>query len=121
MAMNRVSPRLPVFPRLIRFAKVVALVANAWTLFYVVLIVAWQITSLFREGLWPSLRVSSVIKMMGYERDVIYVTASARTNDFSVVDMLLCVPVVAPLLLASALLTAFYLWLVHTEHRHSRN
>jgi hypothetical protein len=109
------------FLRLVRFAKVASLVANAWTIFYAVLIVGWQITSLLREGSWPALPLSSVINKLGYERGAIYATASAHEIESSVVDALLRVPAIVPLLLASALLTAFYLWLASTEKTYSGN
>jgi len=100
---------------------VTALIANAWTFFYVVLIIGWQITSLLRKGIWPSLPMSSVIKKLGSDHDTIYVTASIHNIESSIVDVLLGVPVIAILLVASALLTAFYLWLLRTEQRYSKN
>ena len=109
------------FLRLVRFAKVASLVANAWTIFYAVLIVGWQITSLLREGSWPALPLSSVINKLEYEPGAIYATASAHEIESSVVDALLRVSAIVPLLLASALLTAFYLWLARTEKRYSGN
>ena len=98
-----------------------ALVADLWTILYVVLIVGWQITSLLREGSWPALPLSSVINKLGSERGAIYATTSAHEIESSVVDELLRVPAIVPLLLASALLTAFYLWLARTEKRYSGN
>ena len=98
-----------------------ALVADLWTILYVVLIVGWQITSLLREGSWPALPLSSVINKLGYERGAINATASAHEIESSVLDALLRVPAIVPLLLASALLTAFYLWLARTEKRYSGN
>ena len=112
---------MPAFLRLIRFTRMTALVADLWTILYVVLIVGWQITSLLREGSWPALPLSSVINKLGYERGGIYATASAHEIESSVVDALLRVPAIVPLLLASALLTAFYLWLASTEKTYSGN
>jgi hypothetical protein len=97
------------------------LATNAWTIFYAILIVGWQITSLLREGSWPALPLSSVINKLGYERGAIYATSSAREVESSVADTLLGVPAIVPLFLASALLTAFYLWLARTEKRYSGN
>jgi hypothetical protein len=113
--------KLHTFPRLIRFTKVVSLVANAWTIFYAVLIVGWQITSLLRGRSWPALPLSSVINKLGSERGAIYATTSVNEIESSVVDALLRVPAIVPLLLVSALLTAFYLWLARTEKRCSGN
>jgi hypothetical protein len=106
---------------LIRFAKVTSLVVNAWTIVYAVLIVGWQISSLLREGSWPALPLSSVIHKLGYGRGAIDATASVHEIDSSVVDTLLRVPAIVPVLLASALLTAFYLWLARAEKRYSAN
>ena len=109
------------FLRLVRIAKVASLATNAWTIFYAIVIVGWQITSLLREGSWPALPLSSVINKLEYEPGAIYATASAHEIESSVLDALLRVPAIVPLLLASALLTAFYLWLARTEKRYSGN
>jgi hypothetical protein len=105
----------------IRFARMASLVANAWTIVYAVMIVGWQVSSLLREGSWPALPLSSVIDKLGYGRGAIDATASVHEIDSSVLDTLLRVPAIVPLLLASALLTAFYLFLARTEKRYSAN
>jgi hypothetical protein len=97
-----------------------ALVANIWTIFYAVLIVSWQIENFLKAGSWPALPLSSIIKLE-FNRGAIYATASAHEIESSVVDALLRVPAIVPLLLASALLTAFYLWLARTKKRYSGN
>ena len=112
---------MPAFLRLIRFAKIAALVAIAWTFFYAVFIIGWQINIFLRQGSWPTLPLSSVINKLEYEPGAIYATASAHEIESSVVDALLRVSAIVPLLLASALLTAFYLWLARTEKRYSGN
>ena len=112
---------MPAFLRLIRFAKIAALVAIAWTIFYAVFIIGWQINIFLRQGSWPALPLSSVINKLEYEPGAIYATASAHEIESSVVDALLRVSAIVPLLLASALLTAFYLWLARTEKRYSGN
>jgi hypothetical protein len=112
---------LPAFLRLIRFTRMTALVANIWTIFYAVLIVSWQIENFLKARSWPALPLSFVINKLEYEPGAIYATASAHEIESSVVDALLRVPVIVPLLLASALLTAFYLWLARTEKRYSGN
>jgi hypothetical protein len=96
-------------------------VANAWTIVYAILIAGWQIVSLLRDGSWPALPLSYVMSKLGYERGAIYATASAHNIELNVVDSLLRVPAILPLLLASGLLTIFYLWLARTEERYLRN
>jgi len=102
-----------------------ALVADIWTILYAVLIVGWQITSLLREGSWPALPLSSIINKLEFNRGAIYATASAdeieRSQLANVIDAMLRVPAIVPLLLAAALLTAFYLWLTDIEKRYSGN
>jgi hypothetical protein len=102
-----------------------ALVADLWTILYAVLIVGWQITSLLREGSWPALPLSSIINKLEFNRGAIYATASTgeieRSQLANVIDAMLRVPAIVPLLLAAALLTAFYLWLTDIEKRYSGN
>lgn len=102
-----------------------ALVADIWTILYGVLIVGWQIFTFLREGSWPALPLSSVFDKLGHNRGAISVTASAgeieRSYLTNLIDTLLRVPAIVPLLLAAALLTAFYLWLTKTEKRYSGN
>jgi hypothetical protein len=116
---------LPAFLRLIRFTRMTALVADIWTILYAVLIVGWQITSLLREGSWPALPLSSIINKLEFNRGAIYATASAgeieRSQLANVIDAMLRVPAIVPLLLAAALLTAFYLWLTDIEKQYSGN
>jgi hypothetical protein len=95
-----------------------ALVADIWTIFYAVLIVSWQIENFLKAWNWPALPLSSIINKLEYNRGAIDATVSAGTN---VVDALLRVPAIVPVLLAAALLTAFYLWLARTEKRYSGN
>ena len=102
-----------------------ALVADIWTILYAVLIVGWQITSLLREGSWPALPLSSIINKLEFNRGAIYATASTgeieRSQLANVIDAMLRVPAIVPLLLAAALLTAFYLWLTDIEKQYSGN
>ena len=102
-----------------------ALVADLWTILYVVLIVGWQITSLLREGSWPALPLSSIINKLEFNRGAIYATASTgeieRSQLANIIDAVLRVPAIVPLLLAAALLTAFYLWLTDIEKQYSGN
>jgi hypothetical protein len=116
---------LPAFLRLTRFARMTALVADIWTIFCAVLIVGWQMIIFLREGSWHALPLSSVFNALEYSRGEIYSTASinniGKSHPTNLADALLQIPVIVPLLLAAALLTAFYLWLSNTERRYSGN
>jgi hypothetical protein len=99
-----------------------ALVANAWTIFYIVLLVGWQLALFLQRGTWPALPLAAVFTGPA---DTIYSTASiGRVETTSSVtnatDILLGVPAIVPLLLAAALLTAFYMWLRRAEKRYSK-
>ena len=109
------------FLRLIRFARIAALVADVWTIFYAVLIVGWQTTIFLKDGSWPALPLSSLFNKLNIDHAPIYTTASTGETEksqlASMLDALLRVPAIVPLLLAMVLLTAFYLWLTHTEKK----
>lgn len=112
---------MPAILRLIRFAKVVTFAADAWTVLCAVLIVGWQMVVFLREGSWPAVPLSFVFNT--YPRDEIYSTASREKIEpnQNLADALLQIPVIVPLLLGAALITAFYLWLSHIEKRYSEN
>ena len=112
------------FLRLIRFARIAALVADIWTIFYAVLIVGWQTTIFLKDGSWPALPLSSIFNKLNIDHAPIYATASTGETEksqlASILDALLRVPAIVPLLLAMVLLTAFYLWLARTEKKVQR-
>ena len=110
---------LPTFLRFLRFARTMALAANIWTIFCAVLIVGWQIIIFFREGSWHALPISFFFSTPEHSRGEIYSTASIDPTNL--VDAVLEIPAILPLLLAVALLTAYYLWLSNTEGRFSGN
>jgi hypothetical protein len=114
---------MPAILRLIRFAKTTALVADIWTLIYAALVVGWQMATFFRNGSWPALPLSSVINNLEFNRGASYATASAsdanRSHLATYMDILLGTPAIVPLLLAAALLTAFYIRLADMERRYS--
>ena len=109
----------------IRFARMTALVADIWTMFCAVLIAGWQMIIFLREGRWHALPLSSVFGTLESSRGEVYSTASTdkieRGHVTNLVDVLLQVPVIVPLLLGAALLTAFYLWLSDSKRRSSGN
>ena len=109
--------------RLIRWAKITALVATIWTISYVILIVGWQISGFVRESDWPAMSVKFVLKELGSSRTAIYETAATRGigGSYMSFDKLLELPAIVPLLLVAALLTAFYLWLSHIEKQYPKN
>ena len=86
--------------------------------------VDWQITSLLREGIWPTLPLASIIDKLEFNRSAIYATASGGEIESSklqnIIDITLRVPAIVPLLLAGALLTAFYIWLTDLEKKYPR-
>jgi hypothetical protein len=98
-----------------------ALVANIWTIFCAVLIVGWQMIVFLREGSWRSLPLSIIFNTAEDGHGEIYATASIdkieRNHLPNFADTLLQIPVIVPLLLGAALLTAFYLWLSDNERR----
>ena len=107
--------------RFVRFAKLTALFANVLTVFSAVLIVGWQITILLKDGSWTALPLSLVFSTPKAE---VYSTASidkigeSRVTNFT--DVLLQVPIIVPMVLAAAFLTAFYLWLSSLEKEISK-
>ena len=56
---------LPASLRLIRFARMTALVADIWTIFCAVLIVGWQMIIFLREGSWHAL--AAIIRLQRTE------------------------------------------------------
>lgn len=106
--------------RLVRFAKLTTLIVGVWSTFYAVLVVGWQITIFFRDGSWQALPLWLVFNRSEYQREV-YSTASIDKISGSLatnfIDLLLQMPTIVPLVLAAALLAAFYSWLSSVEKR----
>ena len=106
--------------RLVRFAKLTALIAGIWTTFCAVLIVGWQITILLKDGGWQALPLSLVFDKLEYRHEI-YSTASidkiSRSLTTNFIDLLLQMPIIVPLVLAMVLLVAFYSWLSDIERR----
>ena len=116
---------LPAFLRLIRFAKLTALIAGIWTIFCAVLLFGLEMFAFLKEGTWHALPLSSVFRTTRVGSDEVYSTASIDVVKTSYpatsVDALLQIPVIVPLLIAVALLTVFYLWLLKIERRSSKS
>jgi hypothetical protein len=102
--------------RLAKFASIASLITLAWTLLCGVMIVGWQAKFWVQDGIWPDLSIAFILNAL--EGHAAYQTASAETVQTSA-DRLLGLPAIVPVLIASAVLTAFYLWLVKVERASS--
>ena len=105
------------FLQFVQFAKVAALLAVAWTIFCVLLIVGWQASSWLTDGNWPALRLSSFIKGLRDDGDFVARAHGIESRSMNLLNNLLDAPAILPLLVASALLVTFYLWLTRIEKR----
>ena len=102
--------------RLVRFAKLMALIADVSTFFCVFLIVAWQITIFLRDGSWRALPLSLVFSTSKYDQGEVYSTASIDKIVAShIAEVHLQLPIIIVLLLGAAALTAFYSWISAVE------
>jgi hypothetical protein len=111
---------LTVLLRLIRSAKIAALVAAVGTVSYVVFIVSWQVSVFLSKGDWPAVPVKVVLKELSSGRAGLYEAAATRGIGGSQMPFseLLQLPAIVPLLFATVLLTVFYLWLSHVEKQY---
>jgi hypothetical protein len=108
----------------VRIAKISALLSAVWTMTCAVLIVGWQVIYWIHDGVWNVWSVSYVFTSLESNRRVTYVTASSDKLDAhreSVLEFLMEMPAIVPLLIAAALLLAFYLRLTIIEKRDSMN
>jgi hypothetical protein len=101
--------------RLVKLAKRVALLSAMWTAVCAVLIVGLQITCWVRNGVWDPYPLSAVISNRGGEFDASHAEEFHPAHRQEIVNWLLEVPTIVPLLLALALLFAFYIWLTTLE------
>jgi hypothetical protein len=112
------------FLSLVRIAKLAALIAAAWTVSCAVLLFVWQVKTWPTEGSWPPVRLSAVMQRLGTSRGAIYLPASAndpeRTHATGLMSAVCDLPAIFPLLVALALLIAFYLWLERVERQHAK-
>jgi len=98
-----------------RFAKLIVLISDVSTILCAALIVGWQAIVSVRDGRWQALPLSLIVTPR-HSSDEIYSTASIEgSRGINPVDTLLQVPIIFPLILAAAFLTAFYLWLSDVE------
>jgi hypothetical protein len=115
------EPRVSAFQRVVKFAKMTALLSAGWTILCAATIVVMQVTSWIRNGVWDTYRLSSILKNLKGNHDTTYVTASADkfgtelTIKQGIADWLLGMPAILPLLIVAALHLAFYLRLAAIE------
>jgi hypothetical protein len=109
------------FQQLVKFTKTTVVFAAALTVLCAVVIVGWQVTSWIQNGEWNAYPVSSVISSLQRDQNNTYVTASLKKVETgspfweAVASWLLDIPAIVPLLIAAALLLAFYLKLSAIE------
>ena len=118
---------MSVFQRVLKFAKVTALLSAVWTILCAVMIVGMQVTSWLGNGVWDTYRLSSILKKLKSDQNITYVTASAHKFETEltikqvIADWLLGIPAIVPLLIVAALYLAFYLRLAAIEKEASEN
>ena len=101
---------MPAFQRVVRFARLTALIFAGWTILWAALLAGWWVWS---GDAYP---VSSIVQLLSPDRT--YVTASfSGTLKEALIDWLLDVPAIVPLLMAAALLVMFYRWLAVIDKR----
>jgi hypothetical protein len=107
---------VPATQRLLKFARLTALLSAAWTILCALLLLGWQTMVWLRDDAWQSYTLATVIRNLHRTEDLTYVTASAdRARTEGVGDWLLDTPASAFLLIVAAMLLAFYLWLARAE------
>jgi hypothetical protein len=95
---------MPAFQRVVRFARLTALISAGWTFLCAALLAGWWVWS------GDDYPVSSVVQLLNPDRT--YVTASFSETEWtpreSLIDWLLDLPAIVPLLMAAALLVLLY-------------
>jgi hypothetical protein len=110
------------FLGLIRIAKKAALAAAAWTTCCALLLLGWQTKTWLAEETWPAVQLSTIVRNLGIGGGAIYLPASVDEFDESgLTDAISGVPAIVPLLVALALLIAFYHWLGHAERSFAKD
>jgi hypothetical protein len=112
-------------PRFIRVAKIMVLTAAVLTGAFIIFVVGWQVTTFIEQGSWPSLTISSALELLNQNHGHNYETQSTRsvghTDTGGLVDVLLSLPVVALLIVAAVVLSAFYVHLARVERLYTSN
>ena len=106
--------------RLVAIARTVVGLAAIATVLIIAAICTLQAIVWAKTGMWSSLPFAQLLELAGIEIGRTYVTASgdlqARRLDFdAVIEWWLDAPAIVPLLVATALFVAFYMWLKSLE------
>ena len=104
---------MPAFQRVIRSARLAALICAGWTVLCAALLAGWWVWS---GDAYPT---SSIVQLLSPDRT--YVTASFSETEWTLkealIDWLLDLPVIVPLLTTAALLVVLYRWLTVIDKR----
>jgi hypothetical protein len=111
--------------RCLAFIKIVTLVGEILTAAYIVVIVAWQLTT-FAEGKpLPAFTVSYALDLLNLDHGHNYLaqaTRGIRSVDVSaLMDSLSNLPAVVPLIIAAILLVIYYACVGHLEKQYAHN
>jgi hypothetical protein len=111
---------LPAFMPIIKSAKLLVTLSGALTIFCALLVVALQIASWKKTGVWNPYPLSSVIESIKDDGTDVYVTASigppaGETIRQALFERILGIPAIVLLTAAAALHFAFYLYLTRLE------
>jgi len=103
--------------RFIKFAKATVLASAVWTVFCASSIFSWQLVSWLRYGAWDGFSISTLMATSRplYEMASADQISTQRVLFPAVIDWMLGLPAILPLVIASALLFAFYARLTTME------
>jgi hypothetical protein len=109
----------------IRVTKIIVLAAGILTGAFIVFVVGWQITTFVEQGSWSSPTISSAREILNQNHSHNYVTQATRNIGHAdaggLVGALLSLPIIAPLIIAAVLLSAFYVYLTRIDRQYSGN
>jgi hypothetical protein len=112
---------LSAFRRLVKLARLTAIVSAVLTILCAGWILGLQVTSWTRTGVWEAYPLSLLVKNLKSDQTGIYSTASSDkfqtklTSKQVIVDWFLGIPTAAILLVVAALHFVFYLYLAAIE------
>jgi hypothetical protein len=112
---------LSALQRLVKLARITAIISAVLTILCAALIFGLQVASWTRTGVWDAYLLSSVVKSLKTDQVDVYFTASSDkfqtklTNTQVIVDWFLRIPTTAILLVVAALHFVFYLYLTVIE------
>src|SRR5215813_15612838 len=110
-------PRRGISAGMATFLKIAARISAIGTLAVAALIFGWQAGSWILTGEWSSFPISRALALAGFERESIYVTASAteRSNSFglqTIIEWFLDLPAAGFLVAVAAVLLGFSVFAV---------